>query len=640
MNAQYPSPASPDAGAPQTLGDFRILDLIGRGGMGEVYRAERQGPGGQRERAAMKRILPRFQQDPTVRARFLAEARINARLEHSNIVRVLEFGEVPEPFLALEYVEGATVARALKLCAETRQRLPPAVAAFVIAEAATGLDFAHRRTDEAGQPLQIIHRDVSPQNILVSSEGAVKISDFGIARAADNQLRTAAGIAVGKLAYMAPEQVSGGSLDWRVDVFGLGVVLWETLLVRPLIPRNDQNAAVQLLLAGRFEPPSRVDPSLSPVLDKIVLDALTVDPNRRTASAGLLAQQLRAYLHQNHPGFDAAELVRRLAPLLPEVPWNAGLRTGAPQVGSTVEQSPAPSPSPAPGPASVPMAGPVHPRQPTMPPPTAGAAIGVSPLGGAPSGMGPIGLVPMGAAPPLALGGVADLPPPSALGSFAALPPPPRPDYALPPTPSVVRAPPAPVIEARPRDPKTTARMMTAVVVAVMLGLVVAAYAIITSGNRAPAPRRQGVVAVQAVPLPEIPPEAPPARPRPPDPPARVVDYTPRAMAAITSVEPRVTACLRRFRNVADAATATVAFDNANGAVTEHGVTYARDRGRSAPLTECLSPVLRAARFTPDTGATGFTRVQRTWPLGRLVPGGGGGGGGDPTFFGREVEGR
>ncbi|MFO0625696.1 MAG: protein kinase [Polyangiales bacterium] len=383
MNASIPQQPPQGAGAPPMLGGFRLLELLGRGGMGEVWRAEREGPGGYRRRAAVKRILPRFQADPTLRARFLSEARINARLEHPNITQVLDFGESPEPYLALEYIEGTTVARVLKVCAEAQQRLPHAVAAFILAEVATGLDYAHRRKDDAGNPLLIVHRDVSPQNVLISTEGGVKISDFGIARAADNQLRTQQGIAVGKLAYMAPEQASGGTVDWRADVFALGVLLWETLLVRPLIPRNDSNAAIQLLLSGRFEPPSRVDPRIPPQLDAAVMEALQVDPNRRTQSAGILAQQLRGYLHAAAPGFDGSALVRVVAPLVPDVAWQAPTQATPavhPSLGEVAE--------PATRMAAEPLARPTRPA--TMAPPTRpGAPQAPTPQAPTPQGFAP-----------------------------------------------------------------------------------------------------------------------------------------------------------------------------------------------------------------------------------------------------------
>ncbi len=662
MNGPYPiAPAGPpgaptDQGPPAVLGNYRLLDLLGRGGMGEVYRAECDGPGGIRRRAAVKRILPRFQQDPTLRARFLAEARITARLEHPNIVRVLDCSDQPEPWMALEFVEGTSVARVLKQCAETRRRVPPALAAYIIAEAATGLDYAHRRCDDNNQPLQIIHRDVSPQNVLISTEGAVKISDFGIARAADNQLRTAAGVAVGKLAYMAPEQVAGRTIDWRVDVFALGVLLWETLLVRPLIPRGDTNAAVQLLMSGRFEPPSRVDPSLPPALDAIVLGALAVDPNQRTQSAGLLAQQLRAVVHQIHPGFDGAELARTLSSLLPEVAWQVGPRPAA-----APEAAPAPAPPqhpPANG--APPMSfGVVAPgRVQTLPPPTASGPLGIHPVGAvapapaygaqpaaAPAYGAPVG--PPGAPPGLA-GGPLPMPPTPAPAAPAGgldpllvgLPPsPPRARYDLPPPPSTIESLPILTAPEPERDPKKTARLITAGIVVAMLALAGLGYYLVTRSNDDPVARRAGgpSVAVSArVETPPPPPVQAPAQPAAPTPPRPVRDYTAAALAALTARSPAVDQCLRQraFRSLADEATTAASFDNANGTVREVTVRYRNTRRGANPeaLTRCLTAAVQPARFTPSPPEPGFTQVSKDWPMGRALPRSGRGPGGGMFF--------
>jgi len=620
------------------LGAYRLLDLLGRGGMGEVYKAECDGPGGIRRRAAIKRILPRFQQDPTLRARFVAEARITARLEHPNIVRVLDFGDQPEPWLALEFVEGTSVARILKQCADTRRRVPPALAAYLIAEAATGLDYAHRRCDDSGQPLQIIHRDVSPQNVLISVEGAVKISDFGIARAADNQLRTAAGVAVGKLAYMAPEQVAGRPIDWRVDVFALGVLLWETLLVRPLIPRGDTNAAIQLLMSGRFEPPSRVDPSLPPALDAIVLGALAVDPNQRTQSAGLLAQQLRAVVHQLHPGFDGAELARSLSSLLPDVRWQVGPRAGAP-----------PEPAPAmPGPPAPSFGVVGHGRVQTLPPPTASSPMGIAPVGFPPAApaYAPPGHAPPPAAPAGPGAGLLALPPtpaPAAPGvdaMMAGMPPsPPRAQYDLPPPPAMVDA--LPILSAPEpvRDPKKTARLMTVGIVVGMLLLAGVGYAVVTSSNDDPVARRASGASVsvsarvETPPTPVVAPVAAPVQ----APPRPTHDYSAVALAALNARGSAVYQCLRQrnLRFLAEEATTGASFDNANGTVREVTVTYraVRRGANTDALTRCLTAAVQPARFTPAPPEAGFTQVSKAWPMGRALPRSAGGGGGSGIFF-------
>ncbi len=314
---------------PVTLGGYTLVELIGRGGMGEVWRAERVGAGGVRRRAAVKRILPQFQNDGVLHERFIAEARINSRLEHPNIVQVLHFDNKPEPYLVLEYVDGLSVADLLRRGATGKGKLPLASALYIIAEAADALDYAHRRTDDDHRPLGIVHRDVSPPNILVSLDGAVKVNDFGVARAADNIVRTQAGLSVGKLVYMAPEQALGSAVDRRADVFALGIVLWELLTLRPLLPRGGSAAAMlENLQRLQFTAPSSLVPSVPPAVDAIVREALERDPAARTASAGRMGKALRMALHTVAPGFDRRDLADTVRDAVPDIAVRASSERG------------------------------------------------------------------------------------------------------------------------------------------------------------------------------------------------------------------------------------------------------------------------------------------------------------------------
>lgn len=354
--------------------------------MGEVWRAEREGPGGVRRRAALKRMLTRLRGDGELLQRFMAEARISSRLEHSNIVQVIDFGDQPEPYLVFEYVEGISAAELLQESSRSRIKLPAAAAAFVCAEVATGLDYAHRKRDEQGRALEIVHRDVSPHNVLLSIEGAVKVADFGVARAVDNTLRTRAGIQVGKLVYMAPEQAAGGPIDGRADVFSLGIVLWELLTLQPLFPRDDAATTLKRLQTGDIPAPSKVEPRIPPALDQIVLTALALYPEQRFASAGAFAQALRGFVHSVAPGFDSSELIRILHKIAPSVSWHVAtpppgdnardrapvapraaapaakampavaMPAMAPPPGSLAQPSAAPPPAAAPRPAAAPAA--------------------------------------------------------------------------------------------------------------------------------------------------------------------------------------------------------------------------------------------------------------------------------------------
>ncbi|MFO0605393.1 MAG: serine/threonine-protein kinase [Polyangiales bacterium] len=655
MSQGYYNPnAAPDGAPPSHLGGYRLIDLLGRGGMGEVWRAEQEGPGNFRRRAAIKRILPRFQNDPALRARFVAEARTNARLEHPNIVQVLSFGDQPEPFLALEFVEGTTVARVLKACAETQQRIPPAAVLFLVAEAAKGLDYAHRKRDENGQPLGIVHRDVSPQNLLLSFDGVVKVSDFGIARAADNNFRTGAGAQVGKLAYTAPEQVMGAAVDHRADVFSLAVVLWETLLVRPLVPRNDPNLAMQVLCNGQFEIPSAVDPRLPNVLDQIVMTALAVDPAQRTPSAGDLAAQLQTLVHAISPGFDNAELVRVLATLLPSFPWHHPGGAARPASMQFSMGGPAPAPGPG-GPGGMPygdgdgetvargagmggagvmggapgMGG--GPRPATMPPATAGAAMGG--MGAIPPspGGGPVGG--LGGLPPSPGGGAAmlgGLPPASGGGAMPL-------GGELPPLRDGSREKPLELPSIDPPKPKPVDRnkLTQYATIGIVVTMVLAAGVALvwlTSGHRDPVavPNDNFAVNVtfedttsQVMSAPAAGGAAPVGRAAP-------ADYANRALEALNRVTPQVQNCIRRVRCTATNIRSTVDFDNGSGRVTD--VTLAPEGGEApAELLACMRGVIHTASFTPDPGIINITRVVRVWPIRRVGGGGGGGPGGTGT---------
>lgn len=316
----YPPAVSPAESG--RLGEYTLLEQLGQGGMAQVYRGERLGEAGFKKRVALKRMLPAYRRDPSLLERFAAEARTNARLDHPNLVHVLDFGIDPEPYLVMEFVEGVTLAALLQRLVEQRQPLEVSAACFIGAEAAQGLDHAHRKRDDEGSPLGIVHRDVSPQNVLLSNEGAVKVSDFGLVKAADNVVQTGSGMPIGKLSYMAPEQADHGPVDARADVFSLGIVIWEMLTLRTLMPPNDLARATQMLQECAFPPPSTYNSRVSPQLDQIVMRCLTRDPELRTPSAQALSMQLREVLHGLAPGYGREQLARLLGWAFPERGWS------------------------------------------------------------------------------------------------------------------------------------------------------------------------------------------------------------------------------------------------------------------------------------------------------------------------------
>lgn len=217
------------------LGPYELLRKLATGGMAEIYEARRVGPHGFSKRIAVKRILPQLAADAEFVAMFIDEARLCAQLSHPNLVQVFDFGEDEgELYMAMELVEGTTGAKLVRAAAGRAEKVPLDVALFIALSVARGLEHAHEACDEAGRPLRLVHRDVSPGNVLLSRSGAVKLGDFGIARAAHLERRTEQGQLKGKLGYMSPEQVVGRELDDKSDQFTVGIVLAEMLIAHPL----------------------------------------------------------------------------------------------------------------------------------------------------------------------------------------------------------------------------------------------------------------------------------------------------------------------------------------------------------------------------------------------------------------------
>jgi serine/threonine protein kinase len=261
--------------------------------MAEVYLARREGPHGFAKQVAVKRILPQLAGDPEFVAMFVDEARMTARLAHPNIVSVFDFGEEGgELYMAMEYVDGTTGARLIRAAAARSEDIPLEVSIHIALSVLRGLDYAHAACDEHGKPLKLVHRDVSPGNVLIDRSGAVKLTDFGIARAAEFERRTDAGQLKGKLGYMSPEQVVGRELDARSDLFTLGIVLAEMITVRPLFSGGRE---LDVLLRIRDADVSAIDRNAGRVPDDVrtvLFRALAKDPAQRYPSAASFAEAL------------------------------------------------------------------------------------------------------------------------------------------------------------------------------------------------------------------------------------------------------------------------------------------------------------------------------------------------------------
>ena len=289
------------------LGRFQIIGRLATGGMAEVYLALSGELPGYRTLLVVKRILPHLAQNRQFIGMFLDEARLAALLDHPNVVRIIEVGhDGEEYFLAMELVQGKPLSAVLRKAARERRPPSPALAAYIIAQAASGLGYAHALTDGDGRPLGVVHRDVSPQNVLLSFEGAVKLIDFGVARAFGRVAHTSPGGLKGKIEYMSPEQASAEEVDHRADVFALGVVLWEVLTGRRLYRRETELATMRAILDDPIPRPSEVA-DVPPELDAVVMRALRKRRDARFASAHEMAQALERFAFSNE-GFSPLQV--------------------------------------------------------------------------------------------------------------------------------------------------------------------------------------------------------------------------------------------------------------------------------------------------------------------------------------------
>jgi eukaryotic-like serine/threonine-protein kinase len=280
-------------GEGERLDRYELIAELASGGMATVYLARNTGVAGFQRLVAIKRLHPHLAREPEFIEMFLDEARLAARIHHPNVVPIQEVGQSDTGYyLVMDYVEGDTFARLLARGAQSKQRIPYAVTVRVMLDTLAGLHAAHEMTDDAGQPLSIVHRDVSPQNILVGVDGIARITDFGVARAASRLSTTRSGQLKGKLAYMAPEQARGGGIDRRADLFSCGIVLWEALALKRLFKGEGEAETLNRVLYEPIPPPSSVRKEVPPALDEICMRALERDVDKRYSTAMELAEHL------------------------------------------------------------------------------------------------------------------------------------------------------------------------------------------------------------------------------------------------------------------------------------------------------------------------------------------------------------
>ncbi len=282
---------------PLTFGRYTVERRLALGGMGEVLLGKIDGAAGFSKRVVIKRLLPHMQEDRRQVDMFLDEARLAARFDHPNLVQVFELIKSNGQFaLVMEYLEGVDLGMLLRTLSKSNRRVPYALAAEIVANAASGLHCAHELTDEAGKPLSVVHRDISPGNILVTYRGGVKVVDFGIAKHESTTAETIATSLQGKFCYMSPEQARGDEVDRRSDIFSLGTVLYELLTVRPCFTGRDQIEVLDAVTAVRYVPLKKVCPDIPPALENALRGMLAPRLVDRYQTALEAERDLRSYL--------------------------------------------------------------------------------------------------------------------------------------------------------------------------------------------------------------------------------------------------------------------------------------------------------------------------------------------------------
>jgi eukaryotic-like serine/threonine-protein kinase len=292
---------------------YRVIKRLEAGGMAEVYLGEASSVEGFKKRVAIKRVLPHLAQNENFIQMFLDEARLSARLSHANIVSVFDISAREDTFfLIMEFVDGANLKKILDVLSKRGQRFPLPEALYMCIEACRGLAYAHELHDENGKALGIVHRDISPPNIMITKRGEVKVADFGLAKAGTQISQTDPGVVKGKFSYLSPEAANGKDVDARADIFSLGIVLWEMLSGRRLFLGETDYATVKLIQQANVPRLAPLNNQIDEQFEEILLKALTRDPDDRYQSAQEFGDALTGYLFSRQlkvTNYDIAKLV-------------------------------------------------------------------------------------------------------------------------------------------------------------------------------------------------------------------------------------------------------------------------------------------------------------------------------------------
>ncbi|MFO0762870.1 MAG: serine/threonine-protein kinase [Byssovorax sp.] len=293
---------------------YRVIERLASGGMAEVFLAESAGIEGFKKLVAIKRVLPHLSEKKRFIAMFLDEARLSAHLSHSNVAQVFDIGVGDNAyFIVMEYVDGSDLKAVIEYVQRNGRTIPIEAACFIAAKICEGLTYAHELSGRDGHPLHIVHRDMSPPNVLITKHGEIKIVDFGLAKATSQLEKSEAGIIKGKFGYLSPEAALGQEVDLRTDIFAVGIILWELLSGKRLFVGETDFATVKMVQAAHVASPRAFNPAVPQELEAILARALARDPAARYASARDLGRDLTAFLYRfGRPvsAYDIAELVR------------------------------------------------------------------------------------------------------------------------------------------------------------------------------------------------------------------------------------------------------------------------------------------------------------------------------------------
>jgi serine/threonine-protein kinase len=300
----------------ERFGAYKVFECLGAGGMASVHRASIDIGGGVLREVALKRLLPQLAHDKKFVEDFVREAKLAANLHHPNIVRILELGRTKGTyFIAMELVVGNSLLQLMKYAWLMRVSTPIGVVVQLASELLDALDYASNAVDSDGEPMHLVHRDLTPSNLLITDDGHVKIIDFGVAKAVSGKFMTNTGMVKGKLSYMAYEALAGSQIDRRADIFSLGVIMWELITNRRLFRGQNEYEVIMRIRDGAKERPSQHNPACTPELEEIVMHALSPDRNERWPSAGVMRNALSTLRRRFKDGpADVLAWKRKLVP--------------------------------------------------------------------------------------------------------------------------------------------------------------------------------------------------------------------------------------------------------------------------------------------------------------------------------------